>query len=450
MTLKLRLNLIVTGLLALIILAGAYLTLINARQNTRAEIISAENLVVYLFDTAILNNPDMNQENFAGHEFNLQRLNHMRHLKIELSNKSGKVVDSNQAGKEKITASEAPAWFQNILNKISPQWEPITRRIEYHGQLLGTLIITPEPGYEYAEIWKQIKDLMILAAIFFISVNLMIVWAVAEALEPTEKILIALNWLEQGDLGARLPAFDLPELARIGQKFNRMVETLEQSVSRNHKLTQQLITLQEEERKSLARDLHDEFGQCLTAIHTDATVVLKISEKKYPELLDSAMAISKLSRHLMDLVSGLLQRLRPGILHELGLVSALHELSETWQSRHKAISYSLNINAIDDKLEEATGVTIYRLVQECLTNISKHANASTVTINLSKESRMFTTGIQIKVQDNGKGFDDNPMDGLGLPGMRERVEGLGGELVIVSSLGNGTEITAWIPENPSS
>jgi len=110
-----------------------------------------------------------------------------------------------------------------------------------------------------------------------VSVNLVISWAVAQALKPTENILFALNELEKGNLETRLPAFDLPELARIGRKFNHMIETLQQSITRNHKLTQQLITLQEEERKSLARDLHDEFGQCLTAIHTDASVILKVS-----------------------------------------------------------------------------------------------------------------------------------------------------------------------------
>jgi two-component system sensor histidine kinase UhpB len=445
LSLKLRLNLIITGLLLLIMLAGAILTLSNARQNARAEVASAEKLALYLFDTAILSNPDPILKRIDSRPFQLQRLNHMRHLRIELQDTAGHTLDSNQTESGHKFRSEAPAWFEDLLDTVTPRWESTARKIEYQGQAIGELVITPDPTYEYAEIWKQITDLLVLASIFFVAVNLMISWAVGQALKPTEKILIALNELERGNLKARLPLFDLPELARIGQKFNRMVETLEQSISRNHRLSQQLITLQEEERKSLARDLHDEFGQCLTAIHTDATVVLQQAESKYPEIRDSAAAISQLSRHLMDLVGGLLQRLRPGILDELGLAAAVQDLVETWQARHAKVACTLAIEDIPDSFDEAAEVTAYRLVQECLTNISRHAAASSVDIHAASEASEGQRGLRISVRDDGKGFEANHADGLGLPGMRERVEGLGGELLLETSPGRGTRISAWIP-----
>lgn len=444
MSLKLRLNLIITALLLFIMLAGTLLTLNNARQNVRAEVASAEKLALYLFDTAILNNPKLMQEKAENAPFQLQRLNHMRHLRIEFRDANGHLLDSNQAeGKTKFR-SEAPAWFERLLDTITPPWESQTRKVVYEGRTIGELVITPDPSYEYAEIWKQITDSMVLAAIFFISVSLMIAWAVGQALKPTDKILTALNELERGNLKARLPEFDLPELARIGEKFNRMVETLEHSISRNHRLTQQLITLQEEERKSLARDLHDEFGQCLTAINTDATVVFKQAEGKYPELLPSASAITQLSRHLMDLVGGLLQRLRPGILDELGLALALQDLVENWQMRNPP-TCRLEIGSLPDHMDETAEVTAYRLVQECLTNISRHAVASIVDIQVLTETRNSRAGLGIAIHDNGKGFNPARAEGLGLPGMRERVEGLGGGLSIETQPGQGTKITAWIP-----
>lgn len=445
MSLKLRLNIIITVLLILIVLAGTVLTLANARQNVRAEVASAEKLTLYLFDTAILNNSKLLEKNKANQPFQLQRLNHMRHLRIEFQDLQGRTLDSNQTGTTRQFRSEAPDWFEALLNRITPPWESQVRSVEYQGQTIGQLVITPDPTYEYAEIWKQITDSTTLAAIFFISVNLMIVWAVGQALKPTEKILEALNDLERGNLKARLPSFDLPELARIGEKFNRMVETLEHSISRNHRLSQQLITLQEEERKSLARDLHDEFGQCLTAIHTDATVVFRQAEIKYPEIKDSAAAISQLSRHLMDLVSGLLQRLRPGILDELGLEAALNDLADTWRSRNEDSTVDCHIHDIPPAISEVAEITAYRLVQECLTNVTKHAKATRVIINVERESKGVETGLRISVHDNGRGFDPALTEGLGLPGMRERVEGLGGELAINTQLGHGTEIRAWIP-----
>ncbi len=386
----------------------------------------------------------------------------MRHLKIEFYDNSGRLTDSNQVQEATYARSGAPIWFERVLDTVTPPWQSQYREILHQGVRIGQLVITPDPRFEFAEIWKQMTDLFELLTMFFLVVNLMVAWAVGRALEPTERILRALESLESGDLKARLPPFSLPELARIGNKFNRMVETLEQSINRNHRLSQQLITLQEEERKALARDLHDEFGQCLTAIHADATVVLHVADKKYPELRESASAITGLSRHLMEMVAGLLQRLRPGILDELGLVAALEDLVGTWRIRNDHVACRLEITGTPpDMIDEAIRITLYRLVQECLTNVARHAQATEVSICLQATG----DGVSLAVRDNGRGFDANKADGFGLPGMRERVEGLGGRWSLCSrSAGGevtwmphdlrrtqqmptsiGTEIVAWIP-----
>jgi two-component system sensor histidine kinase UhpB len=368
----------------------------------------------------------------------------MRHIKIELTNEYGDVVDSNHLSKNE-TADEAPHWFKALLNRFTTQWNPSIRTLEYQGKVLGKLIITPDPDYEYAEKWKQLIELLTLISVFFVLVNLSVIWAVAQALKPTERILSALNALEEGKLDTRLPQFNAPELAPIGDKFNHMIAKLELSIRQNHKLTHELISLQEQERKSLARDLHDEFGQCLTAINTDASIILKASEKKYPELKESAQAISQLSRHLTDMVTGLLQQLRPGLLEELGLQAALNDLVSTWKSRHKEVKCEVSITPIHEVLEEAKGITLYRLTQECLTNITKHSNATAVDIQVFYKRKNQQEGLQLIIKDNGQGFNLNNTTGFGLPGMRERVEGLNGELLINTTLGEGTEINAWIP-----
>lgn len=439
MSLKLRLNLIITTLLVIIMMAGTLLNIVNARKNVRAEVESTEKLALYLFDSDILNNPEQTAD---GKPFHLQNLRHMRHLKIEFYDTAGRLADSNQVQDAPRPTGDAPAWFEAVMDAATPPWQSQRREIHHQGTRIGQLVITPDPRFEYAEIWKQMTDLFVLLTMFFVVVNLMVAWAVSRALEPTDRILRALESLESGDLKARLPAFTLPELARIGKKFNRMVETLEQSINRNHRLSQQLITLQEEERKNLARDLHDEFGQCLTAIHADATVVLQVAERKYPELRDSARAIAQLSRHLMELVGGLLQRLRPGILDELGLVAALEDLVEAWRIRNDDVACELEITGLlPDGMDEAIKITLYRLVQECLTNVARHARATAVSIRLHASE----TGVRLSVQDNGRGFDANAADGFGLPGMRERVEGLGGQWSLHTQISEGTEIIAWIP-----
>ena len=429
-------------------LTGIALSFNNARNNTLAEIASAEKSTLYLFESALFSIKPKQAQPIDAKALNLQQLNHMRHLKIELVDSHSKVLDSNQNQGIKLS-NEAPAWFVALLNKTMPRWQPKIKSLSVNNQLVAKLIITPDPSYEYAEIWKQITDLLVLLALFFICVNLMIAWAINQALKPTATILSALDEIEGGRLSVRLPSFKLPEMARIGQKFNHMIQTLQQSHLQNHQLTQQLMTLQESERKSLARDLHDEFGQCLTAINTDASVILKSANTKYPELIDSAQAITQLSRHLMYLVSGLLQRLRPEVLDELGLELALQDLIATWQTRNETIHSALTINNAEDLkkavLGEAQCLVIYRLVQESLTNIARHAVASHAEISLYAELKSNRQGVTVKVHDNGAGFDAANFMGFGLLGMRERVESFNGDFNLQTKAGLGTTITAWIP-----
>jgi two-component system sensor histidine kinase UhpB len=440
MSLKLRLNLIITMLLGIVFVTGIILNIINARQNVRAEVESTEKLVLYLFDTGVLQNIGTTFNKTTNKPLRLQSLKHMRHVRIEFYDAQHKLVDSNRV--VDIVQSDAPpAWFKRALDVFSPRWQSLKRPILYHDLLLGDLVITPDPTYEYAEIWKQMVDLLLLLALFFIAINLVIIWALGKALEPTLSILHTLNLLERGDMQARLPAFKLPELARIGDKFNHMVETLQQSIQRNHQLSQQLIYLQETERKNLARDLHDEFGQSLTAIHADSSVVLNLAKSKYPELKESAMAISQLSKHLMEMIGGLLQRLRPGALDELGLEDALEELVGIWQTRNEDCHCTLKIEGkLPNSMNEAQRVTVYRLAQECLTNVARHAKATAVSINLTMDENQLI----INVKDNGKGFEVADLIGFGLLGMRERVEGLGG-VISISSNKAGTEIIASLP-----
>lgn len=448
MNLKLRLNLVTTSLLLLLMIAGITLSANNARKNAIAEIASAQQSISYLFDRALVKTANDNPDKLDLGAFRLAQLSHMRHLKIALYDSQGQLIDSNQLHNIAQLKNKAPTWFEGILNKTMPKWQATTKVFKQQNTQLASLVITPDPSYEYAEIWKQLTDLLGLLALFFICVNATIYWAIAQALKPTNSILAALDEIESGRLETRLPTFQLPELAKIGQKFNHMIETLQLSSLNNQQLTQQMMTLQEAERKNLARDLHDEFGQCLTAIHTDASVILKVAKIKYPELQAGALAITQLSRHLMEIVSGLLQRLHPSVLDELGLELALNDLVDTWQSRNKNINCSLSINANElgkNQLNDAKYLAIYRLVQESLTNIERHADATDVEIILTNDIKKSLAGIAIKVRDNGVGFKVNHKDGLGLAGMRERILALKGEFNKQDNLHKGSIIYAWLP-----
>lgn len=444
MNLKLRLNLIITALLFLVMLVGATLMIQNAREDVRAEVTSTAALALHLLDAEILHyTSDYGWLNGAEQEktsmFRLQSLENIRHLRIEFFDARGRLRDSNRST---VKADEAapPGWFVKSMYVVSPSTQPIHRQIFANGRILGELVVTPDPSYEIAEIWHDSLGMLLLVGIFFVVVNAVVYWAVGKALKPVDRILSALAELERGNLTARLPSFTLPELTNISEKFNAMAQTLQNSIQNNHRLTQQMIRLQEDERKSLARDLHDEIGQHLTAIHIDASTVL--NAKSIEDARESALAIDVVARQMMNIVHGMLQVLRPGGIDELGLHAALNELIDTWRQRTRGINTSVKVSGELSGVDESVAIAVYRIVQECLTNIARHADATLVSIVVERRSDQ----LHLQVEDNGHGFDpDKIVRGFGLAGMRERVQGLGGVFELVSNQELGVRVRAALP-----
>ena len=215
----------------------------------------------------------------------------------------------------------------------------------------------------------------------------------------------------------------------------------------NRKLTRNLFVVQEEERRHLARELHDELGQWFTAIQAEAQAICNIA-RHAPDIHDSALAISKSASAVHEVIRGMLHHMRPSLLDELGLADSLHELQRQWQHSHPDIVCEFNLDTSIAGLGEELNITIYRLVQEALNNISSHARAHRVAISLKMESRRKDSVklLSLNVDDDGAGFDTRQVSaGIGLLGMRERVIAAGGDFFIDSTPGLGTKILARIP-----
>ena len=226
-----------------------------------------------------------------------------------------------------------------------------------------------------------------------------------------------------------------------------MQTELASALEENRRLSQRSMQVQEEERRNLARELHDELGQSLNAIKVDAVAIRDGSDNAV-EVQRGARAIIEVSGQVYDVVRSLLQRLRPVALDELGLRSAVEYGVEQWRRRHATVRCHFSTQGDLDGLSEEVNITLYRLAQECLTNVAKHAQATSVTIVLARVDGTESDGgeIRFSFEDNGCGFDPGRRrQGLGLVGLRERVEALGGNFDLQSAPGQGVRVRASIP-----
>src|SRR5258706_4071465 len=226
-----------------------------------------------------------------------------------------------------------------------------------------------------------------------------------------------------------------------------MQTELASALEENRRLSQRSMQVQEEERRNLARELHDELGQSLNAIKVDAVTIRDRSDNAL-EVQRSAKAIIEVSGQVYDVVRSLMQRLRPVALDELGLRSAVEYGMEQWRRRHPAVNCSFAAEGELDDLSEQMNITLYRLAQECLTNVAKHAQATRVAISLARVASDEHGGgeVRFRFEDNGRGFDPGlRRQGLGLVGLRERVEALDGNFDLQSAPGQGAQVRASIP-----
>jgi len=164
--------------------------------------------------------------------------------------------------------------------------------------------------------------------------NVLVFVTLGLAMRPIDTILKDLDGIEHGDYGLPLPAFKLPEFALISSSFNHMAGALEKSMAENRYLTQKSLNIQEQERRLMARELHDELGQCLSAVKADAVSIVKCSQGLALQVHESAQAIVSLSTRVFEVIRGMTQQLRPATLDELGLRLTLGQTIDEWNTRH--------------------------------------------------------------------------------------------------------------------
>jgi signal transduction histidine kinase len=248
--------------------------------------------------------------------------------------------------------------------------------------------------------------------------------------------LIWLSWRRYRQAGRELRARQVAEARLAGV------------LADNRRLAQEYLRLQELERKQLARDLHDDMGQFLNAIKLDAVSILEGQGLDPRQSIAASQSIVRSIDHVHGAVRDMIRQLRPVGLDELGLSAAIENCVDQWRQRLPETEFSLRLRGALDAVNESLTLTLYRLIQEALTNISRHAGAREVDIVLERQASVAggTDELVLTVSDNGRGMVPGTRTaGYGLNGMRERVAMAGGSLQVVSAAGQGFSLQARLP-----
>jgi two-component system sensor histidine kinase UhpB len=430
MSLRVRLNLLLSVLFVTILVLGTVLVIGNARRAVLEETESTARLTLQLLElaydaadpAAVAALQDRLREQLGA----LEAARHLQVLLVE----GGRELELRSVRPEPIAA---PSWFVRL---VEPRATELRR--PFRGGVRGDaeIVVRADPADEIAESWEDARPLLLLVLVVSIIANGLLYVVIGRWLKPVERIVAAMDGIEQGDYRARLPAFELPELATVAGKFNRMAEVLERSREENRHLAQQSIAIQEGERRALAHELHDELGQSIAAINAVAASIEGGAQS-------GAATIAEIGARMHAVVRGMLRRLRPVLLDEFGLTRALQDLVDGWNERHADAFCRLSVGAGCDGVGDDASISLYRVVQECLTNASKHSAATEVAVELAT---MAGGGTRLVVTDNGGGFDAAvTRPGLGLLGMRERSEALGGTFKVDAKLGGGVRVTIELP-----
>ena len=255
---------------------------------------------------------------------------------------------------------------------------------------------------------------------------------------PLRDVADGAQQIAAGDLAHRVPAGRSDEIGQLAASFNDMAARVAERDASLRQLSKRMLSIQEQERVRIAREVHDELGQALTAMKID---IQQLSRRERA-LAEPLGDISRAVDNTVDLVRRIATDLRPSILDDLGVTAALEQ--QLRRLRESTGMQTTLTVAEEPELDMLTGVTLYRIAKEALANVVRHAEATEVEIALAIDR----DSAVLEIRDNGKGMSREQISGthaLGLLGMRERAELLGGSVTIDSREGEGTCVRATLP-----
>jgi two-component system sensor histidine kinase UhpB len=445
MTLRLKINLIVSVLTLLFAAALVAQEFDDERQSVREEVVAANRVAAQLLNRLVWEYSSQGPQRLLSY---LRGMGRVRSNDITLFDAAGHALYRSPPPSYKA-GRDAPQWFERL---VSPP--PSTQAIALPD---GTLEIRANASPATLDAWDQFVVLVGESLLLLLVANTTVFWLVGRAVRPLGRIVDALNTLEGGRFDVTLPPLRGTEAAAIGVAFNRMMGALrhnieteqraalaERQLCENRKLTRWIDARLEQERRSIARELHDELGQSVTAIRSMALSIAQRAATVDAESRAAANVIADESSRLYDAMHGLIPRLTPLVLDKLGLEEALRDLVDRTRRSQPGLRIELHADLGETPAPPDAALTLYRAAQEGITNALRHGQATALHVRLEATD----DGMTLEVVDNGHGLarDWSADDGHhGLRWLAERVEALDGRFALDAVEPHGARLVVRVP-----
>ena len=447
LSLRARINLLLALVLALGLAVNLARLVLEAAPRVQAEDQSVTRLAREIVETIVSNlNEVPDPEARLGQI--VRDLEQLRHVSIiwQADGSVTPVANDIRAGRD--DTGSVPAWFVALVH---PEKTSVNVPVSIHGTN-SALVITSLPNDEIAEIWDGVLTQLEVGSAVALALFLITMTVIGPALAPLSELSQAMTDIEAGSYDVHIQPSGAPELAAICTKLNHLATTLGEAVEEKRRLAERAVSLQDLEREEIAREMHDEFGPYLFTLRVHAGALMRLAKLQAPDpdgVRKHVSAILEQVNELQQFTRRILERLRPVGLAELGLREALGALQRLWNESYPDVEIETTISHALGETGETADLTIYRIVQESLTNVFRHAKATEVNVSIEPAER--PVGGQgardyalVRVRDNGRGLKPDQKFGFGLTGMRERILALGGTLTIASGEG-GVTIEAMVP-----
>lgn len=316
-----------------------------------------------------------------------------------------------------------PRWFVDLI--VIPDMDAASPVI-IDGRHVGDIVFTPDLSADLFEKWIAFLALMSLIAVLMVLTGAIAYLFARSVLRPLRDLGAGLSRIRGGDYATPIPVAGPPEIRQSCEEANALSETLAQLSQDNRDLLHRLVSLQDNERRDLARELHDELGPLLFSIRA-GTIALSDASQQTGHLGNSVQEVMRSVEALQQTNRRILDRLRPLYIEELGLEASVQTLLRNFRRQAPHIGLTARIDPELDGIDGALAQTVYRVIQEALTNVLRHAAARNVHV----EAAIAGDALVIEVSDDGGGFPADNVFGRGLTGMHERVRALSGSLSLL-------------------